>query len=318
MGINLTRNLANHDRDTLVISMQGYVHAGLSALNFVPSSKPNSPIVYTAPNYSGAIQETIVDTSPLVSPEDEHYLRSAVGIFRYYADHIDSTLSLSLSRLASQQEAPTENTMADLKRFLNYVAQFPDAKIVYRPSNMQLAIHSDESYCSEPMSRSRSAGFSTCGPIIYSGPDLPSSVNGPIRVSTTIIPTVVNSAMEASYAAMYLNALNATADRQTLSDLGHPQEPTIITYDNTAAGNMANKTAKVKRSKAIDMRYHWIQDRIEQSQFKVRWAPGHCNLADYPSKAHPIHHFKTLRPFFISLPKPTPLHSVSFREGVLI
>jgi hypothetical protein len=108
--------------------------------------------------------------------------------------------------------------------------------------------------------------------------------------------------MEASYAAMYLNALNATADRQTLSDLGHPQEPTIITYDNTAAGNMANKTAKVKRSKAIDMRYHWIQDRIEQSQFKVRWAPGHCNLADYPSKAHPIHHFQKLRRYFVTFP----------------
>ena len=152
--------------------------------------------------------------------------------------------------------------MANLTRFLNYVAQFPDARIVYRPSNMQLALHSDESYLCEPEARSQCAGFSTCGPIVYNGPGEPNSVNGPIRITTSIIPTVVSSAMEASYAALFVNAQLATIDRQTLEDLGHPQLPTDIRYDNTAAGNLANRTAKKKRSKAIDMRYHWIQDRI--------------------------------------------------------
>ena len=183
---------------------------------------------------------------------------------------------------------------------------------------MQLHVHSDESYQSDPNSRSRSAGFSTCGPIVFTGAEHPSSVNGPIRVSTSIIPSVVGSATEASYAALYINAQDAEVDRQTLEDLGHPQQPTLITYDNAPAGKIANRTAKIRRSKAIDMRYHWIQDRVEQGHFKTKWKPGPHNLADYPSKAHPIHHFKALRPFFISLPKATPLHSVSFREGMLI
>ena len=190
--------------------------------------------------------------------------------------------------------------MINLTHFLNYVAQYPDARIVYRPSNMQLALHLDESYLCEPEARSRCAGFSTCGPIVYNGPDEPNSVNGPIRITTSIIPTVVSSAMEASYAALFVNAQLATIDRQTLADLGHPQLPTNIRYDNTAAGNLANRTAKKKRSKAIGMRYHWIQDRIAQSQFTIHWAPGKHNLADYPSKAHPIHHFKNLRRFFVS------------------
>jgi hypothetical protein len=108
--------------------------------------------------------------------------------------------------------------------------------------------------------------------------------------------------MEASYASLYLNAQDATVDRQTLIDLGHPQYSTLITYDNSTAGNLANKTAKVKRSKAIAMKYHWIQDRIEQGDFKIQWAPGPTNLADFPSKAHPIHHFKAMRRYFITLP----------------
>ena len=140
-------------------------------------------------------------------------------------------------------------------------------------------------------------------------------MNGPIRVTSSLIPSVVGSAMEASYAAMYYNAQDAEVDRQTLIDLGHPQGPSIIVYDNEPAGNLANRTAKVKRSKAIDMKYHWIQDRVEQGHFHMVWKPGPHNLADYPSKAHPIHHFKALRPLFVTFPQPPP-HTSKASERV--
>jgi hypothetical protein len=101
---------------------------------------------------------------------------------------------------------------------------------------------------------------------------------------------------------LYLNAQDAEVDRQTLRDLGHPQKPPQIIYDNVPAGRIANRTAKIKRSKAIDMRYHWIQDRVELGHFILKWAPGTANLADFPSKAHPIHHFLSIRPFFVTYP----------------
>ena len=299
--IQLKRFL-DHSLDTLTIDMVDYATSGLQALAFRQTSKPNSPIIYTPPVYGSTIQLAPIDDSPAATSEDQTYLRQAIGIFRYYADAIDSTLSLALSKLAVQQEEPTVTTMAKLDRILNYIATFPDATIIFRPSNMQLAVHSDESYLSEPKARSRSAGFSTCGPIIYQPDSSSNSVNGPIRTTTTVIPTVVSSATEASYAALFINAQNATIDRQTLADLGHPQQSTILTYDNHPAGSIANRTAKVKRSKAIDMRYHWIQDRIEMGHFTITWAPGPHNLADFPSKAHPIHHFLTIRPYFVTYP----------------
>jgi hypothetical protein len=115
--------------------------------------------------------------------------------------------------------------------------------------------------------------------------------------------------MEAEYAGMYTNAQDATVDRQSLLDLGHPQSPTAMRFDNTTAGSLANRTAKVKRSKAIDMRYHWIQDRVQQGHFKLNWAPGSHNLADFPSKAHPIHHFEAMRPIFVTYPTPDALQT---------
>ena len=43
----------------------------------------------------------------------------------------------------------------------------------------------------------------------------------------------------------------------------------------------------------MDMRFHWIHDRILQEHFHVFWKPGPTNLGDYHSKHHPTpHHIK--------------------------
>ena len=70
-----------------------------------------------------------------------------------------------------------------------------------------------------------------------------------------------------------------------------PQPPTPITVDNSTAAGLAQDTIKANKSRAMDMRLHWIQDRAQQCQFLVTWAPGKLNKADYFTKLHaPIHH----------------------------
>jgi hypothetical protein len=45
----------------------------------------------------------------------------------------------------------------------------------------------------------------------------------------------------------------------------------------------------------MDMRYHWLTDRVHQTQFNVYWRPGHGNLADYHTKHHSAQHHKDVR-----------------------
>ena len=40
----------------------------------------------------------------------------------------------------------------------------------------------------------------------------------------------------------------------------------------------------MRRSKSIDMRYHWIKDRVKQTHFTVIWQKGADNLADFFTK----------------------------------
>jgi hypothetical protein len=45
----------------------------------------------------------------------------------------------------------------------------------------------------------------------------------------------------------------------------------------------------------MDMRYHWLTDRVRQKQFYVYWRPGGENLAGYHTKHHSAQHHKYMR-----------------------
>jgi len=57
--------------------------------------------------------------------------------------------------------------------------------------------------------------------------------------------------------------------------------------DNTTAIGLANDNIKMKRSKAIDMQFHWIRDRVRQNQFYLVYIPTKENIADYMTKKLP-------------------------------
>ena len=69
-----------------------------------------------------------------------------------------------------------------------------------------------------------------------------------------------------------------------------------IKTDNAAANEIINNTMEQKRSKAMDMRFHWLRDRVNQNQFYIFWDAGKHNLGDYYSKHHPAAYHKQMRP----------------------
>jgi len=101
----------------------------------------------------------------------------------------------------------------------------------------------------------------------------------------------MSSAAEAELGALFINAKEAVYLRQMLTEMGHPQPKTPIQTDNTTAEGVINKKIQPKRTKAMDMRFHWLHDREAQEQFRIFWHPGSTNLADYFTKHHaPAHH----------------------------
>jgi len=110
---------------------------------------------------------------------------------------------------------------------------------------------------------------------------------------------VVSSAAEAEIAAIFINTKEAIPIRQTLIEMGHPQPATNVITDNATASKILNNSCKQIRSKAIDMRYYWVKDRIQQKQFILEWKPGKYNKGDFYTKRHPPIHYKKMRPVYL-------------------
>jgi 3-phenylpropionate/cinnamic acid dioxygenase small subunit len=121
------------------------------------------------------------------------------------------------------------------------------------------------------------------------------TLNGSILNVTSVIKNGVASAAESKVGACFHNDQSGAPLRVTLIELGHTQPPTPLRTDNSTAFGILNETIKHKRSKAIDMRYHWLTDRVRKKQFDVYWGPGRENLGDYHTKHHSAQHHKDMR-----------------------
>jgi hypothetical protein len=244
----------------------------------------------------------------------------------YYARAVDSTMLVAIGTLATQQAAPTVATMRALTHLLNYCSTNPEATIRYHASEMILHVESDASYLSESKGRSRAAGlhYLSCRshtPLVAptaTDPSPPS--NGAIFVHCQILKEVLSSAAEAELAALFHNGKEAYAIRIILQELGHPQPPTPIVTDNSTASGIANDSVKQRRSKAMDMRFYWVRDRVRQGQFHIYWKQGKLNQADYFTKHHSASHHKNMRAQYLHQPTNyyECLRSSSSGEGVLI
>jgi len=91
--------------------------------------------------------------------------------------------------------------------------------------------------------------------------------------------------------------------RTTLDEMGWPQPATPIKTDNAVAEGIINDKVKQRRSKAIDMRFYWVRDRVRQGQFRIHWKPGSANNADYYTKHFSPTHHQAQRPIRLHQPK---------------
>jgi hypothetical protein len=282
---------------TCELSMPGYIPATLYKFKHIAPSRPqHSPHRFNAPQYGTKVQLTDpIDLSPLLDVIAKKRIQQIVGTLLYYARAVDNTLLVALSALASEQSVATERTNQSIQQLLDYCHTNPNATVIYKASDMKLHIHSDAGYLNESKARSRAGGH------FYLGNNNDTNFrNGAILNPTGILRHVASSASEAEYGALFVNSKEGTILRQTLHDMGHPQPTTPIQTDNSTADGIANDTIKQQRSRAIDMRYHWVRDRVQQKHFNVYWAPGSTNLADYFTKHFSAAHHKRLRPQYLA------------------
>ena len=290
------------DRRTVALSMPNYlprVHQRFAErVGRLQGRGAASPAIYTPPAYGAHSQMTEVDESQPLGPKAIKELQEFVGSFMFYARAVDGTMLTAVNHIASEMAAPTQQTDAMEQRLLAYSLEYPNNELVFTASDMILHMQTDASYLS------RSSARSVVGGLEYLGNrDQPTQINGAVHTFSAILDVVVASAGEAEYGGLFTGAKHGEGSREVLAFLGYTQPPTIILGDSACATGIANDMVKIKRTKSIDMRFHWVRDRIRQGHFQVQWRKGAHNLADFFTKALPVHKHQELMPFLVQVPK---------------
>ena len=273
--------------------MPNYIPEALTRFHHSkPRTPQDQPHPHMPPKYGAKQQFTEADDdSALLDKHDKKFIQEVVGTLLYYSRAVDCTMLAALGSIATQQSKPTANTMKKVKQLLDYAATHPHAAVTYRASDMVLAAHSDASYLSETKARSRAGGhFFMAGDTTY-----PTN-NGAVLTIAQIIKAVMSFAAEAELGALYINCREAIPARQLLEEMGHKQPPTPMQTDNSTALGVVLNLIQPKRTKAMDMRFHWLRCRARQKQFRTYWRAGPTNKGDYVTKHHAATHHRNVRP----------------------
>jgi hypothetical protein len=96
---------------------------------------------------------------------------------------------------------------------------------------------------------------------------------------------VAMSSTDAEYVALSEASREACWLRSLYKELGHDQKkPTQIRCDNNGAIAMARNPQFHKRSKHIDIRWHWIKDLVEENTIEVQSCRDPEQTADILTK----------------------------------
>ena len=188
--------------------------------------------------------------------------------------------------MGQQQTTATEATNDAINQLLYYVAIYPADGITFCASDMVLSAHSDAAY----MKASKARSCAGADIMLSEDASIP-KYNGPVLTIAQIIKCVMSSAAEAELAGLYICAKDLVPLCQSLIEMGWPQPQSPTQCKKSTAIGVANETIIPRKTKSMDMQFHWIRCRDAQGQFRYFWAPGRDSLGNYSTKNHPpIYH----------------------------
>eukprot|EP00957_Ditylum_brightwellii_P118367 9027262-Ditylum_brightwellii.AAC.1 len=120
---------------------------------------------------------------------------------------------------------------------MDFMHTYPDAKLRYFASTMQLRVDSDAACLVMSCAKSRYAGhfYLKSSPNTLNYNQTPN--NAPIHTKCKALKNVVCLAAEAECGGLFHNGQKAIMIRGLLQQMGHPQNPTKMKTDNSTANS---------------------------------------------------------------------------------
>ena len=261
LGMKIVRD---RDARTIDISQRAFVERILDQFGMTEAKPVSTPM--PVKNYlEKAGNEEIETRFPY---------RQAVGALMYAAVTTRPDIMAAVTNVARFCSKPTNNHTDALKRILRYLRGTTSIGIkLGGMDEPTLEAYADSDWGNDPNDRRSTTGF-----ILLYG--------GPISWKTRRQPTVALSSTEAEYMALASAVQETTWTRTFLAEIQLQQSaPTIVHQDNQGAIAIAHNVTTSRRSKHIDIRHHYLREKIADSTVKLKYCPTAEMKADILTKA---------------------------------
>ena len=204
--------------------------------------------------------------------------KEAVGALIYLSVTTRFDIAYAVSIVARHLSDPGWGHWLAVKRILRYLKGTTKMGLCFQRSTESvqppgLVVYVDADYAEDKESRRSRTGFV----VQYAG--------GTVSCSSSLQRTVSLSTAEAEYMAAAACAQEVVWFRSLLEEIGYPQTvPTVIFEDNQSCIAMSLKTGCPSRCKHIDIRHHWLQEKVERKELLLRWLASQDMVADILTK----------------------------------
>uniref|UniRef100_H3H8M3 Integrase catalytic domain-containing protein n=2 Tax=Phytophthora ramorum TaxID=164328 RepID=H3H8M3_PHYRM len=212
--------------------------------------------------------------------------RSAVGALMYLMVATRPDLAAAVGVLSQFSADPCPTHWQALKRVLRYLQATPTHGLEFsREDSLGMCGYSDADWAGDIESRRSTSGYA----FMMNG--------GCISWRSKKQRTVALSSTEAEYMALSEATQEAVWLKVFLCELGEmaSDEAVKIYEDNQGSIALAKNPQFHKRTKHIDIRYHFVREKVEDGQVVLQYVSTTDMLADMMTKAIPATQFSVLR-----------------------
>lgn len=219
----------------------------------------------------------------LTSTEDEKNIltnipyQEAIGSLLYLSQGTRPDICFIVNKLSSFNNKPEQHHWLALKRVLRYIKGTMDYKLIFSQNNEEKRVfgYCDSDWASDVNSRKSCSGYV----YMFQGAAVSWCSKRQSTVALSTMEAEYMSLATATQEAMWLRYLEFELHR----DVG--TSPTIIYCDNQSAIKFAGTESYCARSKHIDIRYHFLREKVAKKEIEVIYVGTQSMVADILTKS---------------------------------
>lgn len=257
--------------DTVEINQTKMIGTILSKFNMVDCKGVKTPI---SNQLDISVSQDHVNNVPY---------REIIGSLMYISLGSRPDITYAVSYLSQFLDKPTIEAWKAAKHVLRYLRETKHLNLCYYKNDCKIEAYSDADWASDKIDRKSVSG----GLIMYRG--------NPVQWFSRKQNSVAQSSTEAEYISAALTTSELISILGIVSTMENKVMKGKLFVDNQGSIQLTKNYENSKRSKHIDIKYHFIKDIVNKGIIDIEYVPTIDNISDILTKPLNFGKFNCLR-----------------------